>query len=346
MCQQSRKGQTQNSPASNFKECSFMRRLLCVVSIVVFFITTGIGLAADAKTPEQKSGQDIRKLLTEMEESFNRRDAKGLALCWTSHGDFVGQNGERVEGRENIEKGFRESFAAREDSRLQLLVLSLRVIGEGFALVDAIAVVKPQATITAGEPTFQLVLVKRDDRWLIETARETISRVSREPQQLKELEWMVGDWTDDGTRESGVSVHSTCDWTIGDKYLIRKFSAEGKDGLVRGGTEVIGWDPRTHRIRSWMFDSDGSFGESVWARDEDRWIVKHSGTLADGSDASVTHIITPVDADTVTVQSKDHSVNGEKQPDLPEVKLKRSPAPAETKSKPSEPAKLPRHVLP
>ena len=323
-----------------------MQRLLCAVSIAVFLITTGIGLAEDAKTAEQKSEQDIRKLLTEMEENFNRRDAKGLAACWTPHGDFVGQNGERVEGRDNIEKGFRESFAARKDSKLQILVLSLRVIGEGFALVDAIAAVKPQATTTAGEPAFHLVLVKRDDRWLIESARDTISRVSRQTQQLKELEWLVGDWAEEGTRESGVSVHSTCDWTIGDRYLIRKFSAEGKNGLVRGGTEVIGWDPRTHRIRSWMFDSDGSFGESVWTRDGNRWIVKHTGTLADGSDASVTLIVTPVDADTVTVQSKDHVVNGEKQPDLPEVKLKRRPAPAETKSKPSEPANPPRHVLP
>jgi uncharacterized protein (TIGR02246 family) len=323
-----------------------MQRLLCAVSIAVFLITTGIGRAEDTKTAEQKSAQEIRKLLTEMEESFNRRDAKGLASCWTPHGDFVGPNGARAEGRENVEKGFRESFAARKDSKLQMLVLSQRVIGEGVVLVDAIAVVKPQATTTAGEPAFQLVLVKRDNRWLIETARETISLVSRQIQQLKELEWMVGDWTEEGARKSGVSVHSTCEWTMGDKYLIRKFSAEGKNGLLRFGTEVIGWDPRTHRIRSWMFDSDGSFGESVWARDENRWIVKHTGTLADGSDASVTHMVTPVDADTVTVQSKDHVVNGEKQPDLPEVKLKRRPAKEEPKPGPSEPQKLPKRVMP
>ena len=115
---------------------------------------------------------------------------------------------------------------------------------------------------------------------------------------------------------------------------------------MRAGTEVIGWDPRTHRIRSWTFDSDGSFGESVWTRDGNRWIVKYAGTLADGSDVSVTYLITPVDANTVTVQSKDHLVNGEEQPDLPEVKLTRCPAPTEPKSPPSEPSKPPRHVLP
>ena len=323
-----------------------MQRLLCAISIAVFFIPTGIGFAEDAKTAEQKSDPEIRKLLTAMEESFNRRDAKGLAACWTPQGDFVGQEGARIEGRGNIEKGFQESFAVRKDSKLQLLVLSERLIGEDVALVDAIAAVKPQATITAGEPAFQLVLVKRDGRWLIETARETMNRVIRQPQQLKELEWLVGDWAEEGTHESGISVHSTCDWTIGNNYLIRKFSAEGKNGLVRGGTEVIGWDPRTHRIRSWTFDSNGSFGESVWTRDGNRWIVKHSGTLADGSDASVTLIVTLVDTNTVTVQSKDHVVNGETQPDLPEITLKRHAAPEEAKPKPNESPKPLQKVLP
>jgi uncharacterized protein (TIGR02246 family) len=323
-----------------------MQRLLCAVSIAVFFVATGIALAEDAKTTQPKSEQEIRKLLDKMEEGFNRRDAKELASCWTSQGDFAGPHGGRIQGRENIAKGFQEAFASRKESKLQLLILSQRLIGDDFALVDAIAIVKPQPKTTAGEPTFELILVKRDDRWLIETARETVKRASNETPQLKELEWLVGEWNDENARESGISVHTSCDWTIGNRYLIRKFSAEGKNGLVRGGTEVIGWDPRTHRIRSWIFDSDGSFGESVWLRDGNRWIVKHQGTLADGGDASVTHIITPVDADTLTVQTKDHTVNGEKQPDLPEVKLKRSPAAAETKSKSSEPANPPRTVLP
>ena len=84
-----------------------MQRLLCTVLTAAFFIPTGIGFAEDAKTPAQKSEQDIRKLLTEMEDNFNRHDAEGLAACWTPPGEFVGQDGERVEGRDNIEKGFR-----------------------------------------------------------------------------------------------------------------------------------------------------------------------------------------------------------------------------------------------
>ena len=50
--------------------------------------------------------------------------------------------------------------------------------------------------------------------------------------------------------------------------------------------------------------------------------------MADGSEASATHILTKVDAATATLQSKDRVVNGAAQPDIPETELKRQ---AETK---------------
>jgi uncharacterized protein (TIGR02246 family) len=314
-----------------------MRRLLSAVSFVLMLVPRGASVAEDAKAAKAKPDQEIRKLLTEMEECFNRRDAKGLAACWTANGDFVSQEGERFVGRDSIEKGFQASFGAKKESKLQILVLSTRLVGEGVALIDAVVAVKPQTTVSAGEPTFQLVLAKHEGRWLIETARETVNQVSGEVPQLKELGWMVGSWAEENTRKSGVTVRSTCDWATGGNWLIRKFSATGKKGLVRGGTEVIGWDARAHRIRSWVFDYDGSFGENVWVRDGNRWVVKHAGTLADGGDASVKYIVTPVDADTITVRSKDHVVNGEKQPDLPEITMKRQAA---------QPSKAPQHVLP
>jgi hypothetical protein len=188
--------------------------------------------------------------------------------------------------------------------------------------------------------------VKRDKRWLIESARETITHAGHQSQPLKGLEWLVGDWAGEKGQASAVSIRSSCDWSMGGAYLVRKFSAERKGDLVRGGTEVIGWDPRTHRIRSWMFDSDGSFGESVWTRDGDRWIVKHTGTLADGSDAAVTLVVTCVDANTVTVQSEDHIVNGEKQSDPPEITLKRQPPKEPAAARPGESQKQSERILP
>ena len=139
---------------------------------------------------------------------------------------------------------------------------------------------------------------------------------------LKELEWLVGDWSS-ATSKAGLTLRTACDWTTNRAFLIRRITVEGKEALVQSGTEVIGWDPRSRRIRSWVFDSDGGFGENVWVRDDNRWLIKYSGTLADGGEVSATQILIKVDATTSTVQSKDRVVNEAEQLDVPKIELKR-----------------------
>ena len=170
----------------------------------------------------------------------------------------------------------------------------MRLVNEGLALVEATAEVKPAAA-TGGAAVSDFVLVKPNGRWLIESAHETIAHLPPQTNHLKELDWLVGDWSSE-TSKAGITLRTTCDWTANQAFLIRKFKVEGKEAILHGGTEIIGWDPRTNRIRSWVFDSDGGFGENVWVHDGNRWLIKYSGTLADGSEASATHILTNVDA--------------------------------------------------
>ena len=101
---------------------------------------------------------------------------------------------------------------------------------------------------------------KQNGRWLIESAHETIAHLPPQTNHLKELEWLVGDWSSE-TSKTGITLRTACDWTANQAFLIRKFKVEGKEALLHGGTEIIGWDPRANRIRSWVFDSDGGFGE-------------------------------------------------------------------------------------
>jgi hypothetical protein len=154
---------------------------------------------------------------------------------------------------------------------------------------------------------------------------------------------MVGEWTGAVSGSPHLSMHSACDWTANHSFLIRKFSVGGNDRNVRSGTEVIGWDPRAHRIHSWIFESDGAFGQSEWTRDGDRWTIKYNGVLADGGDLSATQVLTLVDADTLNLRSTDRHANGEKRPDVAKVTIKRRPSGNAPKP---EPAKPPRQVLP
>ena len=324
-----------------------MQRFLFAVSASVFLATAGIVSAQDTNATAQRPIPEVRKLLTEVEECLSRGDAEGLAARWTVGGDFAGPSGERVEGRQNIKRAFQELFAAHKNRNVKLQIASLRVASEDLVLLDMIARVKSEATEGASEDSLlSLVVVKRDGRWLIESAREAATGDSSPAKHLKSLEWMVGDWADRASPQgSGIAMRSTCDWTANRAFLIRKFKLEGRADVARLGTEIIGWDPCARRIRSWVFDSDGGFGENLWIKDGDRWLVRYTGIRPDGSDASATNILTIVDADTVTVQSKDRMAGGQRQPDVPVVTIKRQKV-TKPEGNPKGPARPPQQVLP
>ena len=300
-----------------------MQRLIDSLSAVLLVVLFATAIRADDRpvgkiTPTK----GILALLTQLETGFNQGDAKSLAACWTENGEFVGPAGARVEGRENIEKQFKDVFAARKEAgKLQIHINHMRPVNESLALLEVTAEVKP-AMATGGVMVSDFVLVKQNGRWLIESAHETIAHLPPQTNHLKEFDWLVGDWASE-TSKAGITLRSSCDWTANQAFLIRKFHVDGKEAILHGGTEVIGWDPRTNQVRSWVFDADGGFGENVWVHDGNRWLIKYSGTLADGSEASATHILTKVDATTTTLQSRDRVINGAAQPDIPETEIKR-----------------------
>ena len=67
---------------------------------------------------------------------------------------------------------------------------------------------------------------------------------------LSELDWLIGDWVDQG---EGATLASSVTWTKNKTFLNYSFkaSAPGEEDLE--GTQVIGWDPANETIRSWMF---------------------------------------------------------------------------------------------
>ena len=86
---------------------------------------------------------------------------------------------------------------------------------------------------------------------------------------------------------------------------------------------MIGKDPRTGLLHSWMFESDGGFGEAVWNWDGKQWRLDAAGVEADGGETTATNLLTPLDKDSFTWQSIDRTVDGEDAPDIPPVKVVR-----------------------
>jgi hypothetical protein len=139
-------------------------------------------------------------------------------------------------------------------------------------------------------------------------------------EKMSELEWMVGDWVDED--HSG-RLETTCYWSANGNFLVRSFqlSIEGEPAF--GGKQIIGWDPSAKRIRSWVFDSNGGFGEGVWSKKDNKWLVSNTIVLNTGEKASSTNIFTPTDDDSYTWQSTNRSVGGELLPNTQKVTVVR-----------------------
>ena len=147
--------------------------------------------------------------------------------------------------------------------------------------------------------------------------------MSSHHEKLKELEWMIGTWVDE---DEEARVETTCQWTKNQTFLTRFFTVSVRDRVEMAGVQIVGWDPAAQQIRSWVFDSDGGFGEGMWTKKDKQWHVHSKGTLPDGGQSTSVNIITHVDDDTFTWQVVNRVVDGELLPNVDEVVVVRQAA--------------------
>ena len=110
---------------------------------------------------------------------------------------------------------------------------------------------------------FTVVYVKHDGQWLQSAVRDEVAHDLTPHDRLKELEWLVGDWINES---QDAVVQTTCKWTDDGNFLIREFTMKTHGQPVLSGTQRIGWDPTRRQFKTWIFDSEGGFGEGYWTR--------------------------------------------------------------------------------
>lgn len=256
--------------------------------------------------------------------AFNARDLKKLADHWGPDAVYTNPvTGNQVEGRDAIMKEFETTLASAPDAKLDVQIESIQFLSPGVAVEKGTATV-----VTANEKPvvsrYSALHVKRDGKWLLDRVQE--QEESLPPSnydKLKELEWMIGTWVD---QDENAVVETVCQWTKNQAFITRAFTVSVGDHIDMSGMQIIGWDGSAGRIRSWVFDSDGGFGEATWTKKDNRWIVNAAGTLPDGRKTSAVNVLTILDQETISWQSTGRSVGGEILPNIEPVKLKRQAA--------------------
>jgi uncharacterized protein (TIGR02246 family) len=276
--------------------------------------------AATTATDNADDEAAIRATGASFLEAYNARDAKKLAALWSPEAVYVDPlTGEETVGRDAIEKVFADAFADNQDVKLSTDDVTIEFVSPNVAIVRGTAhVTRPGEEPDDSE--FTSVRVKQGGKWLIDRVSE-IEKDKPQPsnyEHLKELEWMVGSWHDDDPSPS-IEIQSDCDWTKNKNFLTRSFAVAVGTQVNKSGMQIIGWDPVAKQIRSWVFDSDGGYGEGVWTHKGDKWFIQNTGTLSDGSKTSGTNIVTYLDDNSFKWESVNREIDGQLQPNVDPV---------------------------
>jgi uncharacterized protein (TIGR02246 family) len=272
---------------------------------------------ADESPRDTDDEAQIRKAVESYVAAYNDADAKALAALWSPEAVYTNPDtGEQAEGRQAIEEQFAAIFAAAPGAILQVRTESIRFVSPNVAVEQGIAILR-QDDSAPDESGYSAVYVRRDGQWLLDrVTEESIPVAVSNYEHLKVLEWMIGTWID---QDDHVQVETTCQWTKNKNFIVRYFSTSVRGRAESSGMQIVGWDSAAKKIRSWVFDSDGGFGEGVWSKKGNAWYVASTGTLADGRTSSATHIVTPVDDNTFTWQSINRQAGGELLPNVDAV---------------------------
>lgn len=273
---------------------------------------------AVALSPDQ---QAIANQANAFIAAYNAGDAKSLAAMFAEDAEWVDDEGHVVSGREAIAGHFKDVLLEAKGRTLDIDVESLRPLTPDVMLEKGTTTVT-EASGRNAVSSYTAVHVKKGDGWLISQFTETGSPLAGSAaRQLSELDWLVGTWKDN---EEGLDVTSTIERALNDNYLTWTYTVTGADGNESSGTEVIGWDPSVGKIRSWVFDSDGSFSEKVWTQDGRRWLLQTRTVLPDGGQGSEEQTLTVVDKDSFTWSSASRQVDGEALPNIGAVSIVRA----------------------
>ncbi|HWZ86398.1 MAG TPA: SgcJ/EcaC family oxidoreductase [Thermoanaerobaculia bacterium] len=159
---------------------TFPRRTLSF-SLVVFLFSIG----ASAQGPDSKAAddKDIRSIGAQIQQAWNKTDAKMLADLWLTDGDYVSSTGRTATGRAEVEKAFAAQWAGvYKGTKLTHTLTSVRFVRKDVAIADGafeISGMKDASgkRLSTRSGLSTIVAVRKGDRWYVAALRGMVPSV-------------------------------------------------------------------------------------------------------------------------------------------------------------------------
>jgi uncharacterized protein (TIGR02246 family) len=276
--------------------------------------------ATDVSADEQQ----IRAAIIAFVKEYNAHQADKVAALFAPDARMVFRDGTEVNGTAEIKQAFEEEFAQRPKAAISVDVDSIRFLTPDVAVEEGVTSLFPDGETLTSQGRYTVLHLKKDGGWKMQSARVVEEESLSAYGELQALEWLVGEWIDEGRDEL---VETRFHWDENKSYLLEEFQIVREGEVVLKGTQRIGWDPQAKQIRSWTFDNAGGFGQTVWTPVEESWVCKARGMDADGTSVSATRTLTRAAPDRVTWYATDRLAGDEQLPDLAITMVRKPPAP-------------------
>lgn len=258
--------------------------------------------------------KEIRALSDENMKAFNEHDAEKLARLWSEDGFLENLNTHvSIQGRENLIKFFKTYFENTPESTINISIKEIHFVDPEQAIEKGMAQIHYKDN-TVENAAFKMESIKADGVWKIQNlslfyATPTHSNY----EHLKELEWLIGDWVD---QDEDTDTHLSYRWDENKNWIFQNYEMAILGQEYLKGYQIIGWDPIKKKIHSWIFDSEGGFGECIWSKENDKWFANTGFTFSDGKKGSSLHIYKKINDNSYTFSSQARDINGIIQPNI------------------------------
>ena len=274
--------------------------------------------AAAAVSPEEAA---VRETIAAYTAAYNKGDSAALAALFSDDAEWIDTDGAATTGRPAIEALLKNVFDSSKGRTIDIALESVRRIAPDVVSLRAAATIT-DADGTTASGNYTAVQVKKDAKWQIFQFTEVDSDdAPATPSLLSTLDNLIGSWKTEG---DGPANQSSLEWSASGKFITRTFSIAGTaDSEASEGTEIIGWDAEQAHIRSWVFESDGSFSERTWTPDGNRWLILSRTVLPDGTVGGEEITLTIADKDKLTWAAANRSIGDQTLPNLDPITIKR-----------------------
>jgi len=301
----------------------YRKSILLLAALSLVLLGVGFMAAQDRKAKDPNREADklaIDKLIKESVRAFNSRDAAAIAANWTADGEYIRNDGEPIRGRAEIQKGYAEFFKTLKGKpTVEVQMDNLRFPSADSAVSEVTLRLKNEQGELIGSSWRNTVLVREDGQWKVALVSEW-DRDNALDDSLKDLEWLVGTWRM-ATKDREVTT--TYEWDTNKTFIRGNYTIKQGGKVAESGMQMFGKDNADGGIRSWVFQSDGGFGDGLWAREGKKWTVDFSGVTPEGKKLNATVIYIRVDANTFTWQSVQQTVDGQPIADTQPIKVRK-----------------------